>query len=201
MAKSEERYTSEWGWAASAARFRGVMCIFLALALFFSSIGTFYLYLVWKNNQVVYVAVKDGEPKALERIGQSAIDMKLFCQNFLTLMFNYTPATVSKNMSAALALGSGSFQQAYRVKVGNDFISKAQESDAVNTLVIYDINIEEVRPEGFSAEINGIRYITTNNKTYEYEKIFYLDVIKSSATKKNPWGYSVFSIEEIEKGR
>lgn len=198
LEKSEERYTSEWGWAAAAARFRGVLCVFLAISLFFSSVGTFFLYTVWKNNRVVYVSVKNGEPETLERVGQSAIDMKLFCQNFLNLMFNYTPATVDKNMVEALNLGSGSFRQAYRVKVGDDFVSKAQKSDAINTLVLYDVNIKEVRPEGFSASVNGVRYITTNNKTYEYPKTFSMDVLRGPATNENPWGYFVFSIEELD---
>jgi len=194
---ARSRTLEAWGWASSAARFRGVLVICLVLVVLFQGLLNIRL----SMHETIYIGVSsDGQRIMLDKVS-SGINYEMFCRTFANYMFTYSPKIVEKNTSLALGLMSRPLQQAYSIKMGSSFVKSVIANSIVQNLVVNQVKIIEQTEEGFKAQlkVTRVRSDGSTGKTSDKDLMITLTIERTSRLSRvNPWGLVVTSIAENE---
>ena len=188
------RVAESWGWAASAARFRGVLVLLLGLTLAGSVVTNM---MVLSRSQVFLAVTKEGRPEMLEEANRG-VDYQVFCRDFINGFFSYTPSTIEEGLNRALRMSTQSFSDAFKEKLGLQYIQSVKTNNVTQIQSVSRVEISSMDSTGFVAVATTTRLRSdgTTRRTTEDNMRIRLEVVKGPVTKNNPWGYYVNSVAE-----
>lgn len=184
-----------WGWAASAARFRGLLVILLLIVVGFESATIFVMY---ATSKTTIVAIdNEGTPKLLLPT-VARIDPAIFAERFVGYFGNYSPQTIDQNMQLAKLMATPMMQKSFDEGVLKDLSSVVKRDRIAQTISILKTDVNGFGGSGFTADVVVTRYRTLNGATTD-EKIKYtIEVSSGPVTKTNGWGFYVERIRESD---
>jgi len=206
------QYTSKafeaWGWAASAARFRGFLLMLMSVGMVILSFTTAILYIRISTDPVIVVGVDNKGERQIFLPINNAVNPQMFCLTFINKFLNYAPSTIESNLAEAMNLSTPKFIQAFEYNLSEslgfkytvrEFIRNIKDDDIVQVnSLIQDPEIEKLTEHGFIAKVPVTQYRTILEKTTTKRVLYTLDVASGPVTLKNPWGYYVQGIQEQE---
>jgi hypothetical protein len=193
--KEVPKYVEAWGAMASAAQFRGwVAIISLVLVVLSTSIAGWAII----HNKPVYLVVQDGKPFYAVPASSRALDYQTFVKDFLSLFLNYGPGNVQSNLSEAFKLATPEFVNAWKMKLGREFVETIRRNNVVQSTTINGIELIKASSSGFRARVYTTGYKASElvKEPQEERKVFVIEVVKGKVTQENPWGMYVFGLRE-----
>jgi len=185
------KYVEAWGWAASAARFRGLICMVLSFALVISLIVSGALY--FTRDVVIVGVAPTGERMLLEPVSQG-VNLEVFVRHFLGFYANYSPTTINDNIGNAMKLATKPFRDSFNYVLGTSFIQSVIQDKIVQSVAVSRVEISSLREGGFKAMAYATRYRSVNDETKQV--VYEIDIVKGPISKDNPYGYYVNSLKE-----
>lgn len=193
------KYTEAWGWAASAARFRGFLVVVLSVSLVCMSVA-----LVMTNSMLskkdYFIVGIDGEGRAslLPRASLSTLGPEMFARDFVSCFLEYNALNIEENMAKALRFLSQELRVAWRRDFGTAFIERAKQENVMQTTSIVSIEVTTLERRQFRASVFAIRRRTSATKPeLEERRVRYdMSVFATNPTQENPWGFYVVSLNE-----
>lgn len=185
------KYVEAWGWAASAARFRGLLCIVLSIALVLSLVLAGFLY-TSKNVYVVGV-MPTGERLVLEPVS-SQVNFDVFIRHFLGFYACYSPSTINSNIEQAMKLSTKAFKDSFNYVLGDSFIESVIRDKVVQTVAVSRTEISDIKEGRITAKAYATRYRSVGNESKQV--IYDLELVSGPITSSNPYGWYVNSLKE-----
>lgn len=193
------RYLEAWGWAASAARFRGVMAILSSVTCLLAVAALLY---VVRTSQTIVVGMDgEGRPVQLERTAAN-LNLEVYCRDFVGLMFSYSPKTVEMNSIQAMVFATPPLRAAFAEKFGRDFLKSVKDNQVTQVINVRQVVLDKLQPDGgFSARIAAqkLRSDKVLNSTTDSQVLIEISVVRGAVTKENPWGLYVNSLNETQQ--
>jgi len=192
--KSKEKvpkYVEAWGWAASAARFRGFMCVILGVSLIISLALAGFLY-TSKNVYVVGVT-PEGERMVLSPIS-APVNFDVFTRHFLNLYSNYAPSTIKSNIEQAMKFATKAFRDSFNYVLGSSFIESVIKDNVVQNVSVMKTEMSSLQEGRALIKVYATRYRSLGNETKQI--IYDIELLAGPITSSNPYGWYVNSIRE-----
>lgn len=197
--RSIPKYIEAWGWAASSARFRGVLVLILSFLLCCMVVVLLMTNsMLSRKNYIVVALTSDGQPSVLARAGSFNPGPELFIQHFAGKFLSYSGQTVDANMSESMRMATDGFRASWDHRYGREFIGSVKRNRIVQVTSISNIEIKNLEARQFTAEVWSLRYRNseTSNETKEEKLKYEIDVFRGDPTESNPWGMYVNAIRE-----
>lgn len=185
------RYVEAWGWAASAARFRGFMCVVLGISLIISLALAGFLY-TSKNIYVVGVT-PEGERMALSPVS-APVNFDVFTRHFLNLYANYSPSTIRSNLDQAMKFATKAFRDSFNYVLGTSFIESVTNDGIVQNVSVMRTEITSLQEGRALVKAYATRYRSLGNETRQV--VYDIELLAGPITSGNPYGWYVNSIRE-----
>lgn len=185
------KYVEAWGWAASAARFRGFMCVVLGVSLIISLALAGFLY-TSKNVYVVGVN-SEGERTILSPVS-APVNFDVFTRHFLNLYANYSPSTIRLNLDQAMKLTTKAFRDSFNYVLGSSFIESVIEDNVVQNVSVTKTEVTSLQEGRALVKVYATRYRSLGNETKQI--IYNLELLSGPISYSNPYGWYVNSIKE-----
>ena len=193
------RYVEAWGWAASAARFRGVVVILLLFVIVFMSVSLFMMNLALSRKDYFVVGIdSDGKPHTMERASLADMGPEMYVRDFVNRFLNYTHLNVENNMKDALGFTTKEFSDSWHRTLGMNFVNTVKKDQITQITIVDRIDIVKMEARQFIAEIWGKRYRSSIilPEVKEDQVKYVMEVFKVNPSKSNPWGYFVHGLKE-----
>ena len=185
------KYVEAWGWAASAARFRGFMCVILGISLIISLALAGFLY-TSKNVYVVGVT-PEGERMVLSPIS-APVNFDVFTRHFLNLYSNYAPSTIKSNIEQAMKFATKAFRDSFNYVLGSSFIESVIKDNVVQNVSVMKTEMSSLQEGRALIKVYATRYRSLGNETKQI--IYDIELLAGPITSSNPYGWYVNSIRE-----
>jgi len=185
------KYVEAWGWAASAARFRGFMCVILGISLIISLALAGFLY-TSKNIYVVGVT-PEGERMVLSPIS-APVNFDVFTRHFLNLYSNYAPSTIKSNIEQAMKFATKAFRDSFNYVLGSSFIESVIKDNVVQNVSVMKTEMSSLQEGRALIKVYATRYRSLGNETKQI--IYDIELLAGPITSSNPYGWYVNSIRE-----
>ncbi len=198
-ARRMPKYVEAWGWAASAAKFRGFLVVILSLILCCTSVALLMTNaMLSKKNYIVVGMYPDGKPAVLEQSAGFNPAPDLFVRDFASKFLNYSHQTVDRHMNEAMEMATTGFRDSWKHRMGTDFLSSVKGNRIVQVTSISRIEIKNLEARQFTAEVTSVRYRSSlvSNETKEERIKYDIDVFRGEPTPENPWGFFVNAVRE-----
>lgn len=185
------KYVEAWGWAASAARFRGFMCVILGISLIISLALAGFLY----NSKNVYVVgvTPEGERMVLSPIS-APVNFDVFTRHFLNLYSNYAPSTIKSNIEQAMKFATKAFRDSFNYVLGSSFIESVIKDNVVQNVSVMKTEMSSLQEGRALIKVYATRYRSLGNETKQI--IYDIELLAGPITSSNPYGWYVNSIRE-----
>jgi hypothetical protein len=199
--KKTPAYVEAWGWAAAAARFRGILIVFLIIILVGLSCAMAITSGMLKNKQIMVVGLhEDGQPQILERRSIRDINPELFMRDFTAHFLNYTALTCEENLQYAARFFSDGFRSSWNSRFGGiqDFAKTIRDEDVVQVVSVDRVEIVGMDKRGLEAKVWGTRYRSSAllPKPKAEKILFEFDVLRGTISSRNPWGLYISTLKE-----
>jgi len=185
------KYVEAWGWAASAARFRGFMCVILGISLIISLALAGFLY-TSKNVYVVGVT-PEGERMVLSPVS-APVNFDVFTRLFLNFYANYAPTTIGPNIEQAMKLATKAFRDSFNYVLGSSFIESVVKDNIVQNVSVMKTEVTSLQEGRALIRVYATRYRSLGNETRQI--IYDIELLAGPITSSNPYGWYVNSIRE-----
>ena len=185
------KYVEAWGWAASAARFRGFMCVILGISLIISLALAGFLY-TSKNIYVVGVT-PEGERMVLSPIS-APVNFDVFTRHFLNLYSNYAPSTIKSNIEQAMKFATKAFRDSFNYVLGSSFIESVIKDNIVQNVSVMKTEMSSLQEGRALVKVYATRYRSLGNETRQI--IYDIELLAGPISSSNPYGWYVNSIRE-----
>lgn len=189
--EKKPKYVEAWGWAASAARFRGLMCIILSVSLVLSLALAGFLY-TSKNIYVVGVT-PSGERSVLQPVS-AQVNFDVFIRHFLGFYACYSLSTIRTNIEQAMNLATKAFKSSFDYVLGPSFIETVSRDKVVQAVAVSRTEILEVRENYVLAKAYATRYRSVGDESKQV--VYELKLVSGPITVSNPYGWYVDSLKE-----
>jgi hypothetical protein len=189
--KKQPKYVEAWGWAASAARFRGFMCVILGISLIISLALAGLLY-TSKNIYVVGVT-PEGERSVLSPVS-AQVNFDVFTRHFLNLYANYSPSTIRSNLDQAMKLTTKAFRDSFNYVLGTSFIESVINDGIVQNVSVMKTEMTSLQEGRALVKVYATRYRSLGNETRQV--VYDIELLAGAITSGNPYGWYVNSIRE-----
>ena len=187
------KYVEAWGWAASAARFRGFMCVILGISLIISLALAGFLY-TSKNIYVVGVT-PEGERMVLSPVS-APVNFDIFTRHFLNLYANYAPSTIRPNIEQAMKFATKAFRDSFNYVLGSSFIESVIKDNIVQNVSVMKTEMSSLQEGRSLIKVYATRYRSLGNETRQI--IYDIELLAGPITSSNPYGWYVNSIREAD---
>jgi len=154
------KYVEAWGWAASAARFRGFMCVILGVSLIISLALAGFLY-TSKNVYVVGVT-PEGERMVLSPVS-APVNFDVFTRLFLNFYANYAPTTIRPNIEQAMKLATKAFRDSFNYVLGSSFIESVVKDNIVQNVSVMKAEVASLQEGRALIRVYATRYRSLGN--------------------------------------
>jgi hypothetical protein len=200
---SEPVYVQAWGWAAAAAKFRGMVAMLAILSNL--CLAGALLWFIGTNKTVVVGMDSEGRPQILQSVSTEK-NPEIFCRDFASFLFNYTARTAKDNLTRSRVYMTPAFLKAWDQRFGQEsaqLVAGVVRDDVVLVTSILRVDIEDMTNDGFTAKIfaQRIRSDKVNDRTYNSQIVITANVVKGPVTVANPWGLYVNDVKEEELGK
>mgnify|MGYP000844788278 FL=1 len=185
------RYVEAWGWAASAARFRGLMCIALSIALVLSLALAGFLY-TSKNVYIVGVT-PEGERVALRPVS-AQVNFDIFARHFLSLYANYSPSAIRQNLEQAMKLSTKAFRDSFNYVLGPSFVDSVVKDNIVQNVSVLKTELASLQENRAVVKAYATRYRSLGNETRQV--VYEIELVAGPVTSDNLYGWYVNSLKE-----
>lgn len=185
------KYVEAWGWAASAARFRGLMCIILGVSLIISLALAVFLY-TSKNIYVVGVT-PEGERMVLSPVS-APVNFDIFTRHFLNLYANYSPSAIRPNLDQAMKLTTKAFKDSFNYVLGASFIESVIKDNIVQNVSVMRTEVASLQEGRALVKVYATRYRSLGNETRQI--VYDIELLSGPISSSNPYGWYVNSIKE-----
>jgi len=185
------KYIEAWGWAAAAARFRGLVCIILSVALVLSLALAGFIY-TSKNVYVVGV-LPDGERMMLKPVS-AQMNFDVFVRYFLGFYASYSPSVVKSNMEQAMKLSTKAFRDSFDYVLGSSFIDSIIRDNVVQNVSVTKTELVSLQESRAVIKTYATRYRSLGNETKQI--VYEIELVPGPITSGNPYGWYVNSIKE-----
>lgn len=185
------RYVEAWGWAASAARFRGLMCIVLSIALVMSLAFAGFLY-TSKNVYIVGVT-PEGERIPLQPVS-AQVNFDIFARHFLNLYANYSPSTINQNLNQAMKLSTKAFRDSFNYVLGSSFVDSVIKDNIVQNVSVLKTELASLQEKRAVVKAYATRYRSLGNETRQV--VYEIELAAGPVTSDNLYGWYVNSLKE-----
>ncbi len=185
------KYVEAWGWAASAARFRGFMCVILGISLIISLALAGFLY-TSKNIYVVGVT-PEGERMVLSPVS-APVNFDIFTRHFLNLYANYAPSTIRPNIEQAMKFATKAFRDSFNYVLGSSFIESVIKDNIVQNVSVMKTEMSSLQEGRSLIKVYATRYRSLGNETRQI--IYDIELLAGPISSSNPYGWYVNSIRE-----
>lgn len=199
-ARRMPKYVEAWGWAASSAKFRGLLVLILSFMLCCSSVAILMMNsMLAKKNYIVVGMYPDGKPVILEQLANYNPGPELFAREFVSKFLNYSNLTIEKNMSDSMGMSTDGFKESWEHRFGKSFVSSVRRDRIVQVTTVNDVEIKNLQARQFTATLWTVRYRNSDlTQETKEEKIKYeIDIYKGTPTVNNPWGFFVSALREF----
>lgn len=182
-----------WGWAATAARFRGIVVLGLLVVVVALSLSNV---LLLQRSTVIVGIDRDGRPQILEPVAEKS-DLKTFCRDFISFMFSYSPKTIEKNVGVVLNYMTPEMKKAFSVTMGEDFVREVITNGIIQSCAVNSINVTKATEKGYEVEVYVSRIRShLSGDVAEAQVIITMDIERGPIDRQNPWGLYVSSLVE-----
>ena len=185
------KYVEAWGSAASAARFRGFMCVILGVSLIISLALAGFLY-TSKNVYVVGVT-PEGERMVLSPVS-APVNFDVFTRHFLNLYANYAPSTIRPNIEQAMKFATKAFRDSFNYVLGSSFIESVIKDNIVQNVSVMKTEMSSLQEGRSLIKVYATRYRSLGNETRQI--IYDIELLAGPISSSNPYGWYVNSIRE-----
>ncbi len=185
------KYIEAWGWAAAAARFRGLLCVILGIALVLSLALSGFIY-TSKNIYVVGV-LPDGERMVLKPVS-AQVNFDVFVRYFLGFYANYSPSVIRSNMEQAMKLSTKAFRDSFNYVLGSSFIDSIIRDNVVQNVSVVKTELVSLRENRAVIKAYATRYRSLGNETKQI--VYEIELLPGPITSGNPYGWYVNSVKE-----
>lgn len=185
------KYVEAWGWAASAARFRGFMCVVLGVSLIISLALAVFLY-TSKNIYVVGVT-PEGERMVLSPVS-APVNFDIFTRHFLNLYANYSPSAIRPNLDQAMKLTTKAFKDSFNYVLGASFIESVIKDNIVQNVSVMRTEVTSLQEGRALVKAYATRYRSLGNETRQI--VYDIELLVGPISSSNPYGWYVNSIKE-----
>lgn len=185
------KYIEAWGWAAAAARFRGLLCVILGIALVLSLALSGFIY-TSKNIYVVGV-LPDGERMVLKPVS-AQVNFDVFVRYFLGFYANYSPSVIRSNMEQAMKLSTKAFRDSFNYVLGSSFIDSIIRDNVVQNVSVVKTELASLRENRAVIKAYATRYRSLGNETKQI--VYEIELLPGPITSGNPYGWYVNSVKE-----
>ncbi len=185
------KYVEAWGWAASAARFRGFMCVILGISLIISLALAGFLY-TSKNIYVVGVT-PEGERMVLSPVS-APVNFDIFTRHFLNLYANYAPSTIRPNIEQAMKFATKAFRDSFNYVLGSSFIESVIKDNIVQNVSVMKTEMSSLQEGRALIKAYATRYRSLGNETRQI--VYDIELLAGPISSSNPYGWYVNSIRE-----
>lgn len=185
------KYVEAWGWAASAARFRGLMCIVLSIALVFSLALAGFIY---TSKSVYVVGVSPDGERYLLKPAPAQVNFDVFVRYFLGFYASYSPSSVKSNMDQAMKLSTKAFADSFNYVLGSSFINSIIRDNVVQNVSVTKTELASLQENRAVVKAYAVRYRSLGNETKQI--VYEIELLAGPITAYNPYGWYVNSIKE-----
>lgn len=198
-ARKMPKYIEAWGWAASAAKFRGLLVLLLSFILCCGSVTLLMTNsMLARKNYIVVGISSDGKPSVLEQTPGFEPGPDIFIRDFASRFFNYSNLTVDENIAASMKMSTSGFKESWNYRFGDMFFTEVRRNKIVQVTSVTKLEINTMEARQFTAHVWTVRYrSSTLTPTPTEDKVKYeIDVFKGAPTAENPWGFFVSAVRE-----